>query len=290
VTRNEQPPEEKGMTQRIKDRVAFITGAARGQGRSHAILLAEHGADIIAVDICEPYATVEYPAATEEDLAETVRLVQERGGRIVARKADVRDHVALAAAVQDGVSEFGRLDIVVANAGIAPQPNQVKDITEEAWRDAIDVNLTGVWATCKATIPHLIEGGRGGSIVITSSSAGIRGYQNIGHYVASKHGVIGLMRTMANELAQHMIRVNTVNPSQVDTPLFLNEGTVKLFCPGDENPTDEDFHAVAQSLHAIPVPWVECVDVSNAVLFLASDDSRYITGVTLPIDAGLTQK
>jgi SDR family mycofactocin-dependent oxidoreductase len=278
------------MPGRVEGKVAFITGAARGQGRSHAVMLAEEGAAIIAVDSCEGLDHVKYPAANEEDLAETVRAVEAVGGRIVARKADVRDFGILKAAVKDGVAEFGRLDIVVANAGIASEPGLTQDLSEEAWRDVIDVNLTGVWLTCKAAIPEILKGGAGGSIVVTSSSAGIRGYQNIAHYVASKHGVIGLMRTLANELAAHMVRVNTINPSQVDTPLFMNPVTYELFCPDVDNPTTEQFAAVAQGMHALPVPWLEPMDVSNAVVFLASDESRYITGVTLPVDAGLLQK
>jgi SDR family mycofactocin-dependent oxidoreductase len=197
------------MTGRIEGKVAFITGAARGQGRSHALRLAEEGADIIAVDACASIGSVDkYPLATREDLDETVAEVEKRDRRIVARVADVRDGAALSAALNEGVAELGRLDIVVANAGIASY-GLSWELDETTWQDMLDVNLTGVWHTAKAAVPHLIEGGSGGAMVFTSSTGGLRGIRQVGHYVATKHGIVGLMRTMANELAQHHIRVNT---------------------------------------------------------------------------------
>jgi SDR family mycofactocin-dependent oxidoreductase len=287
----EQSAEQEGkaMTGRVEGKVAFITGAARGQGRSHAIRLAQEGADIIAVDICAQVDSVPYPMARPDDLAQTVKEVEALDRRIVAVQADVRDFGALKAALDQGVAQLGRLDIVSANAGIASY-GPAGELAEQTWRDMIDINLTGDWHAAKAAIPHLIAGGRGGSIIITSSDAGLKAYQNAAHYVAAKHGVVGLMRTLALELAPHMIRVNSLHPTQVNTDMVMNEPTFRLFMPGTEHPTVEDFRPVSQALNALPVPWVEPVDISNALLFLASDEARYITGVTLPVDAGAAIK
>lgn len=271
---------------RLDGKVEFITGAARGQGRSHAVRLAQEGADIIAIDLMEEIPGAPYRRATEEELAETVKQVEALDRRIVASKADVRDFEGLKKALDDGVAQLGRLDIVSANAGISTQMAPSEDLDEDIWQNMIATNLTGVWHTAKAAIPHLRAGGRGGSIILTSSEAGIKGYANIAHYVSAKHGVVGLMRTLALELAPDMIRVNSIHPTQVDTPMIMNEGTYKLFAPHKENPTREDFAPASQATNALPIPWVEAVDVSNAVLFLASDEARYITGVPLPVDAG----
>jgi SDR family mycofactocin-dependent oxidoreductase len=270
---------------RLAGKVAFITGAARGQGRSHALRLAREGADIIAIDLCGPLPTVGYPLSTPDDLAKTVDLVEELDRRIVAAQADVRDLASLDRALADGVAELGRLDIVCANAGILSS-GSLADLTEEAWREMININLSGVWRTCRAAIPHLIADGRGGSIVLTSSVAGLKSYPNIAHYVSAKHGVTGLMRTLAVELAPHRIRVNSVHPTQVDTDMIQNDVMYRLFCPDSENPTKEEFAAASRATGLLPVDWVEAIDVSNAVLFLASDDARYITGTALAIDAG----
>jgi SDR family mycofactocin-dependent oxidoreductase len=278
------------MAGRVEGKVAFVTGAARGQGRSHAVRLAQEGADIIAVDICAPVRGMPYPPATEQDLAQTVKEVEALDRRIVARKADVRDLAALKEAVDEGVAELGRLDIVAANAGIGSVPHLTHEIPEETWADMVDVNLTGVWHTTKVTVPHLIEGGRGGALVLTSSAAGLKAYANIGHYVAAKHGVVGLMRTLALELAPHSIRVNSVHPTQVATDMIFNEATYQLFAPNADHPSKEDFAPISQQLNALPIPWVEPVDISNAVLFLASDEARYVTGVALPVDAGCLVK
>ena len=275
---------------RVEGKVAFITGAARGQGRSHAILLAQEGADIIAIDVCEDAPGVPYAGATEEDLAETVRQVEALDRRIVATKADVRDFGALKAAVDEGVAQLGRLDIVSANAGIGASPFLAEELSEDIWTDMINVNLSGVWRTAKAAIPHLKAGGRGGSIILTSSALGLIGMQNFAHYVSAKHGVVGLMRTLALELAEYSIRVNSIHPTNVDTPMIMHEAYMKLFRPDLENPTREDFAVGAQTLNALPIPWVESIDISNALLFLASDEARYITGVTLPVDAGAVIK
>ena len=278
------------MAGRVEGKVAFITGAARGQGRSHAIRLAQEGADIIAVDICEDVPGIPYPGATEADLAETVKLVEALDRRIVAAKADVRDYAGLKAVLDDGVAQLGRLDIVSANAGIGTAPVHSWEMDESVWQTMIDINLTGVWHTTKAVIPHLIEGGHGGSIILTSSAAGLQAYENIAHYVSAKHGVVGLMRTLALELAPHFIRVNSIHPTQVDTPMIQNEPTWRLFRPDLEHPTEADFAPASQAMNALPIPWVDPVDISNAVLFLASDESRYVTGVALPVDAGAVIK
>ena len=278
------------MPRKVEGKVAFITGAARGQGRSHAIRLAEEGADIIAVDICRQIDTVPIPMSTPEDLDKTVDEVKARGRRIVAVQADVRDQAALTAAVDEGMSQFGRLDIVVANAGLAADAAAMDMMDEKLWRDSIDVNLTGVWLTAKVAIPHLIAGGRGGAMVLTSSVGGLKAHPGIGNYVSAKHGVVGVMRTLAVELAPYNIRVNSIHPSQVNTPMLMNEMTYRMFRPDLENPTQDDMAAVSQSMHLLPTPWMEPEDISNAVLFLVSDDSRYITGVTLPIDGGAMLK
>ncbi|MGB3370276.1 MAG: mycofactocin-coupled SDR family oxidoreductase [Rhodococcus sp. (in: high G+C Gram-positive bacteria)] len=278
------------MTGTLDGKVAFITGAARSQGRSHALRLAKEGADIIAIDLCGPVDTIEmYPGATESDLAETVKQVEDLDRRIVATKADVRDSAAVKKAVDDGVAELGRLDIVLGNAGvfdIAP----ALEITDEAWQTMLDVNLTGVWNTCRAALPHLIAGGRGGSIVLTSSTAGLKGTPNTVHYTATKHGVVGIMRTLANEFGQHSIRVNTVHPTGVDTVMIQNPKTWGLFLPDDPNPSREKAEAIFATTNTLPIPWVEPIDISNAIAFLVSDEARYITGATLPVDAGYTIK
>ncbi|WP_029429760.1 mycofactocin-coupled SDR family oxidoreductase [Blastococcus sp. URHD0036] len=275
------------MAGRMEGKVAFITGAARGQGRSHAIRLAQEGADIIAVDICEDIATVTpyYPLATEAELAETVAAVEALDRRIVAKKADVRDLDGLQAAFDAGVAELGRVDTVVANAGIATY-GLAWELSGDQWKDMIDVNLTGVFHTAKVAIPTMIEAGRGGSIMFTSSIGGLKGIQHVAHYVAAKHGIVGLMRTLANELGPHSIRVNTIHPTNVDTIMIQNPGTYAMFSPGDPEPSQEKAMPGFMSLNTLPVPWIETSDISNAVLWLASDESRYVTGVTLPVDAG----
>ncbi|MDT5410754.1 MAG: hypothetical protein QOG14_2974 [Mycobacterium sp.] len=275
------------MAGRVEGKVAFITGAARGQGRAHAVRLAQEGADIIAVDICKKIDTVDVIAAsTPEDLAETADLVKGHNRRIVTAEVDVRDYDALKAAVDSGVEQLGRLDIIVANAGIG-NGGQTLDKTSEAdWTAMIDINLSGVWKSVKAGVPHILAGGRGGSIILTSSVGGLKAYPHCGHYVAAKHGVVGLMRTFAVELGAQNIRVNSVHPTNVNTPLFMNDDTMRLFRPDLENPGPDDMKVVGQLMHTLPIGWVEPEDIANAVLFLASDEARYVTGVTLPIDGG----
>jgi SDR family mycofactocin-dependent oxidoreductase len=271
---------------RMDGRVAFVTGAARGQGRSHAVRLAQEGADIIAVDICRGFEASPAPGATPEDLDVTAGMVKDAGGRVVTAEVDVRDYDALRAAVDSGVEQLGRLDVIVANAGIGTAAGKLHKTDETVWQEMIDVNLSGVWKTVKAGVPHILEGDRGGSIVLTSSVAGNKAYPDTGHYTAAKHGVIGLMRSFAVELGQRMIRVNAVLPTHVNTPLLMNEATYRAFRPELENPGPDDLAPACQSFHFLPIPWVTAEDISNAVLFLASDEARYITGVALPIDAG----
>jgi SDR family mycofactocin-dependent oxidoreductase len=274
---------------RLDGRVAFITGGARGQGRSHAVSMAEQGAHIITLDLCGSIGSVEYPLATSEDLDETVRLVEKTGRHIVARQADVRDFDAVEAVLREGLSEFGRLDFVVANAGIMPTLGAAGR-QRQAFYDGVDVMLTGVFHTCEAAIPTLIEQDQGGAIVITSSAAGLKGMAPNRHlamagfmgYAAAKHGVVGLMRAYANSLAPHRVRCNTVHPGGVDTPMVVNEG-FRLFM--EENPD-----AGSSLTNPMPVSLLDASDISNAIIFLCSEEGRYITGVTLPVDAGFCNK
>ncbi|OHU06768.1 MULTISPECIES: mycofactocin-coupled SDR family oxidoreductase [Mycobacterium] len=268
----------------LAGKVAFITGAARGQGRAEALRLAADGADIIAIDLCGQIASVPYPLATPDDLAATVKLVEDTGARIVALQADVRDEEALRAALQTGMDQLGRLDIVVANAGIAPMQSG-----PDGWRDVIDVNLTGVHHTVEAAIPHLVAQGDGGSIVLISSAAGLIGIGggdrgSIG-YTAAKHGVVGLMRAYANFLAPHSIRVNSIHPTGVDTPMINNEFTRDWL-----RQVSEESNAPTDFANALPVQVVQAEDIANAVAWLVSDQARYVTGVTLPVDAGIVNK
>jgi (+)-trans-carveol dehydrogenase len=274
------------MAGRLEGKVAFITGAARGQGRAHAVRMAQEGADIIAVDICKQIDSVQIPLSNPEDLAETADLVKGLNRRVYTAEVDVRDYAALKAAVDAGVEEFGKLDIIVANAGIGNGGQTLDKTSEPDWNDMIAVNLSGVWKTVKAGVPHILAGGRGGSIILTSSVGGLKAYPHTGHYVAAKHGVVGLMRTFAVELGAQNIRVNSVHPTNVNTPLFMNEPTMKLFRPDLENPGPEDMKVIGQLMHTLPIGWVEPEDIANAVLFLASDEARFITGVTLPVDGG----
>jgi SDR family mycofactocin-dependent oxidoreductase len=269
----------------LEGKVAFISGGARGQGRSHAVRLAEEGADIITFDICEQLSSVAYAGATEDDLAMTVKLVEDLGRRIVARKADVRDLDAVQAVFDEGLTELGRVDVVLANAGIMPiigEPSQ----RLAAWHEAIDIMLTGVLYTIEVAVPKLIDQGEGGSIVITSSLAGLRAplrtmdMKSLGvlGYFASKHGVVGLMKAYANVLAPYSIRVNTVHPTGVNTPMVANP---EFGAHAAEHP------GFVEAMHnALPVPMVEPEDISNAILYLCSDAGRYVTGVAMPVDAG----
>jgi SDR family mycofactocin-dependent oxidoreductase len=275
----------------LDGKVAFITGAARGQGRSHALALAREGADIVALDIArDAFETVPYPLGSEAELDETVAAVKALGRRALKGLADVRELAQLEAAVDTALDMFGGIDIVCANAGIGSFFVSW-EITPQQWQDMIDVNLTGVFNTTRATLPSMVERGQGGSLVLTSSTAGLIGYPNTAHYTAAKHGVIGLMKVLAQELGPHRIRVNAVCPTTVGTPMVVNQTTFDLFAPDVTNPTADDVHEAFAGLNSLPdLPWIEPEDVSEAVVWLCSDAARYVTGLAMPIDAGNTVK
>ncbi|BCO84352.1 putative short chain dehydrogenase/reductase [Mycobacterium paraintracellulare] len=274
---------------RLDGKVALITGAARGIGRAQAVRFAQEGADIVALDVCGPIDTVLVPHSTPDDLDTTASLVREAGGRVHPEIVDVRDLAGMRAATDRGAARFGGLDVVCATAGITSRGMAV-ELDENAWRTMLDVNLTGVWHTCRAGAPHLIARGAG-SVILTSSIAGLRGLVGVAHYTAAKHGVVGLMRSMANELAPHHVRVNCVNPTNVDTPMIQNDVVSSAFRPDlDRPPTRAEFADAARSMNMLAVPWIDPLDVANAALFLASDEARYITAITLPVDAGATQR
>jgi len=266
---------------RVDGKVAFITGAARGQGRSHAVRLAEEGADIIAIDVCSDLDTVTYALGTEDELAETARLVKETGRRVVTAVADVRDLDAVTEVVDDGVAQLGRLDVVVANAGICTV-QRWDEVTPDVWRDVIDINLTGVWHTCAASIRHVVASG-GGSMILISSVAGLKGPPFVLPYAASKHGVVGIMHVLANELAASRVRVNTLHPTGVHTPMVF--GMTGL---GERLAAAPDLGPLF--MNSLPVEVIEPRDVSDTVLYLASDESRYVTGTTMTVDAGATAR
>lgn len=272
---------------RLQGKVAFITGVGRGQGRSHAVRLAEEGADIIGVDALADIATIPYAMASEEDLDETAALIEKTGRTALLSRADVRDRNELTAAVAAGVAELGRMDIVCANAGISPPGGPLWTIDPQQWRDVIDVNLTGVFNTLSVTVPHIREAGNGGSIIVTSSGAGLRSVQNLADYNASKHAVVGLAQTLANELAKEQIRVNVICPGTVGTPMVTaNEVQFKMFRPDLESPTLEDCKPIYEMIMPMGRAWVDEVDISNAIVFLASDEARYVTGIVMPVDQG----
>jgi (+)-trans-carveol dehydrogenase len=274
---------------RVEGKVAFVTGAARGQGRAHAVRLAQEGADVIVIDSCEDVGSINYGLASRAELDETVAAVEALGRKAVAEVADVREQAALDAVVQRGIAELGGLDIVVANAGITGA-GRSWELSESEWQDMIDINLTGVWHTLKAVLPSMIEADKGGSIVLTSSLCGIRGLENVAHYTAAKHGVVGLMRSLANEVGRHKIRVNAVLPGNVATPMILNDVIYNLMRPDLEDPQREDVIPVLAGLSSMDVAYMEPEDVANAVLWLASDEARYVTAVPLSIDAGWANK
>lgn len=270
----------------LTGKVALVTGAARGQGRSHVIRLAEQGADVLALDICAQIDTVPYPMSTPEDLAETARLAAATGRRILTEQVDVRDLSALQRFVARGVDELGRLDVVVANAGTVNGIAPMWELDEKQFRDQLDVNVVGVWKTIKATVPQLLSQDEGGSIILISSISGLVAELNVGHYSAAKHGVNGLMRTLAGELAPHRIRVNSINPTNVDTLMINNDAYNELFSGGKPGATQQDSVPALMAMNALPIPFVQPEDVSNAVLYLASDASRYVTGTAMVVDGG----
>ncbi|MDG5482666.1 mycofactocin-coupled SDR family oxidoreductase [Mycolicibacterium gadium] len=262
----------------LDGKVVVVTGAGRGTGRVHCQRFADEGADVIALDAAE----------VAGDLDDTAREVRDRGRRCVAAMVDVRDADAMSAAIDAAVGELGRLDVVVANAGVHTAGAPTWELSDETWQNTLDINLTGVFHTVKSAVPHI--GGGGGSVVIISSTNGLRGTPNSAHYTASKHALVGLARTLANELGSQRIRVNTVHPGAVGTAMVLNDATFRRLCPDVPNPTAADAAEVLKARNLLPVGWVEPVDIANAVVFLASDEARYITGTQLVIDAGLTQK
>jgi SDR family mycofactocin-dependent oxidoreductase len=270
------------MTGRVAGKRALVTGAALGQGRAHAVRLAEEGADLVLVDLLTDYPDVPYPMGTAADLEETVALAEKAGARVTSHVADVRDR----AAMDRVVGEAGPVDVVVANAGICPAGTPFWEVSERQWQAVMDVNAKGVWTTVSAVAPRMIEAGTRGSIVVTASVLGLKGGRNMADYSAAKHAVVGLMRSMALDLAPHMIRVNALCPNSVDTNMINNETIFQRFRPDLENPRREDTVEGFKSLTVMPVPWLEPVDIANAMLWLASDESRYVTGVTLPVDLG----
>ena len=278
------------MGERFTGKVVLVTGAARGQGRNHAIRFAEAGADVIAFDICEDIPGVPYPGPTQADLEQTVKEVESHGRRIVAARVDIRDLDALQSATDDAVAQLGRLDIVLCNAAIAAYEPEAATMPYENWRTMIDIDLNGTYHTCRVAIAHLKAGGRGGSIIITNSVAGLAPFMNVAHYNTAKHGLVGLAKSLALELGADSIRVNSIHPTQVNTPMADNMATYKLFRPDLDEPTQEQFLEAARGLQVLPTPWVEPDDITNAAMFLASDDARFITGASLPVDAGALLK
>ncbi len=278
------------MSGLLAGKVALISGAARGQGRSHAVRLAQEGADLILFDVCGPVLDQPgYPPATPADLDETVALATSAGARVHAAQADVRDADAVRSLTDDGVAALGGLDIVLANAGVvAPAPAAAT--TTADWHAVVGTNLTGVWFTIAAALPHLTARGSGSIVITSSANGGIKAPPNLVAYAAAKFGVVGIMRTLAQELGPQGIRVNTVHPTAVATLMIHNEPTYRLFAPDVAEPTEADVAPIFTAFHTLPVPWVQPVDVSNAIIWLCSDEARYVTGVALPVDAGLSAR
>jgi len=284
-----EPNRRGSQMGQLEGRVALITGAARGQGRAHALRLAREGADIIGIDVPSALPTVGYPMATAADLARTARAIEALDRRMVTFECDVRDGRGMTEAVDAGVAELGRLDIVLANAGIGSF-SAVEEMPDHVWDEMIDVNLGGVFRTVRPAIRHLKSHGDGGSIVLTGSVAGLKGIRNLAHYTAAKHGLVGLMKALAIELAPFGIRVNAIHPTNVDTDLIHNEPTYALFMP-DRDPktvTREDVAPIFGGAQLLDVPWLQPDDVSEVILFLVSSAGRFLTGVSLPVDAGNT--
>jgi SDR family mycofactocin-dependent oxidoreductase len=269
---------------RVEGRVALVTGGGRGQGRSHAVTLAREGADIVICDAPGPMPSVAYPSAGVEDMVETVRLVASMGRRCVSLTADVRDADAMGRAVSTAMEEFGHLDILCANAGICTA-HEVDGMSDSMWREMIDVNLNGVFHAVRAVLP-VMKAQSSGRIIATASMAGRAGFENLGHYTAAKWGVIGLIKSVALEVASFGITANAICPAAVNTPMMRNQAMYRLFRPDLENPTLDDCLPAFKEQTPMRVPWVEPEDISNAVLYLASDAARFVTGTTLSVAAG----
>jgi len=277
------------MTGRVAGKVAFITGAARGQGRAHAVRLAEEGADIVALDICGPVKGREgIPASSAEDLAETARLVEAADRRVLAFQGDTRDYDDVSHAVAAGVAEFGRIDIAIANAGTSGGSALAHEISEDDWRTTLDVNLTGAWHTAKAVLPSMIAAGNGGSIILTSSAAGVKAMPHLADYAATKAGIIMLTRVLALEYGRHRIRVNSIAPGNVDTPLLMNDVIFALFRPDLEHPRKEDVQPFFEAMNPLKTKsWLSPRDIAAAAVWLCSDEAAAVTGITLPVDLGV---
>jgi SDR family mycofactocin-dependent oxidoreductase len=265
------------MTSRLQGKVVAISGGARGQGRAHAVAFAEEGASVAICDVPRELKTVHYPLGTSQDLATTRSMVEATGGECLAVEANVASPEEMESFASDVIERFGRIDVVIANAGISTGGDSSPDTTTEEWQETIDVNLSGVWFFLKPLIPQMINGRRGGSIIITSSAAGLKAVAGGVAYTAAKHGVVGIMRALARELAEHSIRVNTVHPTGVATPMVLNDWFQSRL---------KESTALSSARNLLHVPLIEPADVANAMVWLASDDARYVTGVTLPVDAG----
>lgn len=269
---------------KLDGKVALITGGARGQGRSHAVTFAREGANIVICDLVSQIETVPYPMSHPDDMDETVKLVEEHDKRCVAIQADVRDTDQMAGVVERALSEFGQIDILIANAGIvAPVP--FADISDQAWSDMLETDLTGVFKSIRAVVPHMVER-RSGRIIATSSMVGKTGVPGLAHYVAAKWGVIGLVKSAALEFGQYGITVNAVCPTNVDTPMIQNPAMYALFAPDIAHPSRDDVVPGFTSLNALPIPWVQAQDISEGMLYLAAESGRYVTGETLTIAAG----
>lgn len=275
---------------RLADKVVFITGAARGQGRSHALVAATEGADLILLDLVDQVETVRYAMPTGDDLDGVTKEARALGARTFVIRADVRDLEAMATGVAAAVDELGRLDVVVANAGILGAVGRTWEVERAEWNAVIDVNLNGVWHTIKAAVPHMIAAGSGGSIILISSIAGLRGIPGVGAYVSAKHALVGLAGTLANEVAEYGIRVNTVHPTNVDTPMINNPQSAKIFRPDLDDPTLADAAGPLRGINLLDVPWVQSRDITDAVIWLASEESRFVTGSAIRVDAGMLSK
>jgi (+)-trans-carveol dehydrogenase len=271
----------------LDGKVALVTGAGRGQGRSHALRLAAEGAAIIAVDICEQVNSVKYPLATKDDLESTVEMITQAGGSALAFQADVRDQESLDLSLAEGVDVFGRLDVVCANAGIFSL-GRLWELSDDTWQDMIDINLTGVWRTLRTSVPKMIEAGHGGSIIITASVAGLKGVPNLSHYAATKHAVVGITKSLAREVGEYNIRVNAVCPGTVGTDMILNDQFYRLFRPDLPSPSADDAAKVLEQHHPLPVAFLDPGEISDAIVFLASDAAKRITGAVLPVDGGVS--
>ena len=268
------------------DKVVFITGAARGQGRSHAVRFAQEGAHVLATDICADIPATGYPGATLAELEETKRLVEAEGRRCFTSVVDVRDHAGMEAAVEAGTAELGVIDVVVANAGISGKDYGVQATTYDVWREVVDINLSGVFVTLQVGTRGMIKRGGPGAVVVISSIMGLRTHGGVPAYTAAKHGLVGLTKSTAHELSRLSIRVNAVHPGNVLTPMIENDVLFGMFRPDLPHPTADDVAPLMQQMNLLPAPWAQPSDITEAVIWLASDQARYVTGASLPIDLG----